>query len=270
MASRRLLGKVTCWRRARCHPVRELRGSSGRPGSEWGRANNVPVLIKGSTLPFRAIAGCRHHIPKQRQRATNPAAPDATLRWRGSLTVNLAEVGLLGKSGQVRGRDDGARLPQLRRISVPGRGNQRCGLAGAQQVPPADHARKQGGAAVPLAATVAPGRGAAQEAARPIILVHGAWHGAWCYQRVVPILTAAGHRIYAPTLTGLGERSHLLSKSVNLETQWMGTSIFSCRPFPSFKVSGKMEIASPAVIVSGVSRSRPSHWWRPSSPGASG
>lgn len=74
------------------------------------------------------------------------------------------------------------------------------------------------GAAVPLASAVAPGRGAAREAARPIVLVHGAWHGGWCYQRVVPILTAAGHRVYAPTLTGLGERSHLLSKSVNLET----------------------------------------------------
>lgn len=115
MASRRLLGKVACWRRARCHPVRELRGPSGRPGSEWGGANNVPVPIKGSTLPFKAIAGRRHHIPKQRQRATNPAALDATLRWRGGLTVNLAEVGLPGRSGQVRGRDDESPFRQLRR-----------------------------------------------------------------------------------------------------------------------------------------------------------
>ena len=48
--------------------------------------------------------------------------------------------------------------------------------------------------------------------------MHGAWHGAWCYERVIPLLTAAGHRVYAPTLTGLADRSHLLSQEVNLQT----------------------------------------------------
>jgi dienelactone hydrolase len=50
------------------------------------------------------------------------------------------------------------------------------------------------------------------------VLVHGAWHGGWCWQRVVDRLTAKGHRVFAPTLTGLGERSHLLNESVNLTT----------------------------------------------------
>ena len=50
------------------------------------------------------------------------------------------------------------------------------------------------------------------------VLLHGAWHGAWCWQKVAPILRAAGHRVYTPTQTGLGERSHLLSASVGLET----------------------------------------------------
>ena len=50
------------------------------------------------------------------------------------------------------------------------------------------------------------------------VLVHGAWHGAWCWQKVIPPLWAAGHRVFAVTLTGLGERSHLLSKAITLDT----------------------------------------------------
>ena len=50
------------------------------------------------------------------------------------------------------------------------------------------------------------------------VLVHGAWHGGWCWRRVADRLTAAGHRAFCPTLTGLGERQHLLSRDVNLDT----------------------------------------------------
>jgi pimeloyl-ACP methyl ester carboxylesterase len=50
------------------------------------------------------------------------------------------------------------------------------------------------------------------------VLVHGAWHGSWCWKRVRKALQAAGHEVYTPTLTGLGERSHLNSPGVNLET----------------------------------------------------
>lgn len=50
------------------------------------------------------------------------------------------------------------------------------------------------------------------------VLVHGAWHGGWCWQRVVQPLAAAGHRVHAVTLTGLGERAHLLSSAITLET----------------------------------------------------
>ncbi len=50
------------------------------------------------------------------------------------------------------------------------------------------------------------------------VLVHGAWHGGWCYKRVAALLRAAGHEVYVPTLTGLGERSHLMNRSVNLDT----------------------------------------------------
>ena len=50
------------------------------------------------------------------------------------------------------------------------------------------------------------------------LLVHGAWHGAWCWQRVLPGLVQAGHRAQAVTLTGVGERAHLLSPAIDLET----------------------------------------------------
>jgi pimeloyl-ACP methyl ester carboxylesterase len=48
------------------------------------------------------------------------------------------------------------------------------------------------------------------------VLVHGAWHGGWCWQRVVPILQAAGHSVFAPTLTGLGDRAALAKPEVDL------------------------------------------------------
>jgi pimeloyl-ACP methyl ester carboxylesterase len=50
------------------------------------------------------------------------------------------------------------------------------------------------------------------------VLVHGAWHGGWCWRRVADRLIAAGHRVFCPTLTGLGERAHLLSRDVNMST----------------------------------------------------
>jgi pimeloyl-ACP methyl ester carboxylesterase len=50
------------------------------------------------------------------------------------------------------------------------------------------------------------------------VLVHGAWHGSWCWKRVRKALQAKGHEVFTPTLTGVGERSHLLSPEVNLDT----------------------------------------------------
>ena len=49
------------------------------------------------------------------------------------------------------------------------------------------------------------------------VLVHGGGHGGWCYQRVARMLQSAGHAVYAPTLTGLGERSHLVGPHVDLD-----------------------------------------------------
>jgi pimeloyl-ACP methyl ester carboxylesterase len=53
---------------------------------------------------------------------------------------------------------------------------------------------------------------------KTFVLVHGAWHGGWCWRRVADLLEAKGHKVFTPTLTGLGESSHLLSKDITLDT----------------------------------------------------
>ncbi len=50
------------------------------------------------------------------------------------------------------------------------------------------------------------------------VLLHGAFHGGWCWPRVAGPLRAAGHAVFTPTQTGLGERAHLLSRDVTLDT----------------------------------------------------
>jgi len=49
------------------------------------------------------------------------------------------------------------------------------------------------------------------------VLVHGGGHGGWCYQKVARLLRAAGHDVYTPTMSGLGERSHLVSADIDLD-----------------------------------------------------
>jgi pimeloyl-ACP methyl ester carboxylesterase len=58
----------------------------------------------------------------------------------------------------------------------------------------------------------------ASSANTAFVLVHGAWHGAWCWRRVLPPLRAAGVEAHAVTLTGVGERAHLLAPTVDLHT----------------------------------------------------
>ncbi|MEY2688009.1 MAG: hypothetical protein RL375_2207 [Pseudomonadota bacterium] len=52
----------------------------------------------------------------------------------------------------------------------------------------------------------------------PIVLVHGAWGGAWIWRRVLAPLRAAGHEVFAVTLTGDGERAHLRHPGIRLAT----------------------------------------------------
>jgi pimeloyl-ACP methyl ester carboxylesterase len=57
-----------------------------------------------------------------------------------------------------------------------------------------------------------------RELSKTYVLVHGAWHGGWCWRGVKEALRGMGHRVSTPTQTGLGERKHLLSKDITLDT----------------------------------------------------
>src|SRR5262252_144023 len=77
-----------------------------------------------------------------------------------------------------------------------------------------------GGAAIGVGAAAlgAPPAMAQVGARKTFVLIHGAYHGGWCWKKVVDILERAGHKVYAPSLTGLADRSHLLSMSLTLDT----------------------------------------------------
>ena len=94
--------------------------------------------------------------------------------------------------------------------------------------------------------------------ARTFVLVHGAWHGGWCWQRVADRLRGAGHAVFTPTLTGLGERSHLLRAGIDLTThitdvinviKWEGlTDVVLCgHSYGGFVISGVAEQMTPAI-----------------------
>ena len=82
------------------------------------------------------------------------------------------------------------------------------------------------------------------------VLVHGAWHGGWCCRFVADRLKAGGGRVFTPTLTGLGERAHLLDKTVNLSTHVEDI----CRLIRAEDLSGIVLVGHSygGMVVSGV------------------
>jgi pimeloyl-ACP methyl ester carboxylesterase len=94
--------------------------------------------------------------------------------------------------------------------------------------------------------------------AHTFVLVHGAWHGGWCWRRVADRLRGGGHVVFTPTLTGLGERSHLLSAGIDLAThiadivnvmRWENlTDVVLCgHSYGGFVISGVAERMAPAI-----------------------
>ena len=90
------------------------------------------------------------------------------------------------------------------------------------------------------------------------VLVHGAWHGGWCWQRVADRLRGGGHSVFTPTLTGLGERSHLLRAGIDLNThitdivnvmKWEDLSdvVLCGHSYGGFVISGVAEAMAPAI-----------------------
>jgi pimeloyl-ACP methyl ester carboxylesterase len=98
----------------------------------------------------------------------------------------------------------------------------------------------------------------AQANPKTFVLVHGSWHGGWCWRRVADILEKGGHKVYTPTLTGLGERSHLMSGLISLDThvidvanviKWEGLEniVLVGHSYAGFVVSGVAEQALPSI-----------------------
>ena len=69
-----------------------------------------------------------------------------------------------------------------------------------------------------LVSTAVFGAARAQPVRKTFVLVHGAFCGSWIWRRVADRLEQDGHKVFVPTLTGLGERSHLLRKDIDLDT----------------------------------------------------
>ncbi|HXQ84936.1 MAG TPA: alpha/beta hydrolase, partial [Xanthobacteraceae bacterium] len=94
--------------------------------------------------------------------------------------------------------------------------------------------------------------------ATTFVLVHGAWHGGWCWRRVADRLRGAGATVFTPTLTGVGERSHLLRAGIDLKThiadvvnvmKWEGlTDVVLCgHSYGGFVISGVAEEIASAI-----------------------
>ncbi|WP_406586286.1 alpha/beta fold hydrolase [Asaia lannensis] len=62
----------------------------------------------------------------------------------------------------------------------------------------------------------------------PIVLIHGLNGGGWVWRHVAPVLHAQGHQVITPTLTGTGDRSHLLSHHITLNTHIEDVSSVMC------------------------------------------
>ena len=50
------------------------------------------------------------------------------------------------------------------------------------------------------------------------VVAHGAWSAGWAWKKMRPLCAAAGHELFTPTWTGIGERRHLVGEHVNLST----------------------------------------------------
>lgn len=69
----------------------------------------------------------------------------------------------------------------------------------------------------PAKPATGPGEAARGAGPPPIVLVHGAFHGGWCWAPVARLLRQRGHEVFTPTQTGLGERRHLLTAATDMD-----------------------------------------------------
>ena len=95
-------------------------------------------------------------------------------------------------------------------------------------------------------------------AGKTFVLVHGAWHGGWCWRRVADRLRQRGHEVFTPTLTGLGERAHLMNSGIMLAThitdvvnlikyERLNDIVLCGHSYAGFVISGVAEQAEKAI-----------------------
>jgi pimeloyl-ACP methyl ester carboxylesterase len=82
------------------------------------------------------------------------------------------------------------------------------------------------------------------------VLVHPAWFGGWCWRRVASSLRERGHAVFTPTLTGLGERAHLASRDVGLDTHILDvTNVLELEGLDGVALVGH---SSSGAVITGV------------------
>jgi pimeloyl-ACP methyl ester carboxylesterase len=90
---------------------------------------------------------------------------------------------------------------------------------------------------------------------KQFVLVHPAWHGAWFWKRVAPLLREKGHLVSTPTLTGLGERSHLARPEIGLETHI--TDVVNVLKYEDLRDVILVGHSSSGVVITGVADRAP-------------
>ena len=90
----------------------------------------------------------------------------------------------------------------------------------------------------------------AQQRAQTYVIVHGAWGGGWDWKQVDSALEATGNKVYRPTLTGLGERVHLLTPAVDLTTHI--TDIVNVITFENLRDVVLVGHSYGGMVISGV------------------
>ena len=107
-----------------------------------------------------------------------------------------------------------------------------------------------------LAAAPTPDVRARADTKATFVLVHPAWFGGWCWKKIIPLLRARGHDVFAPTLTGLGERAHLAQPSTGLDTHI--NDVVSHLKFEGLSRVILVGNSSGGVVITGVADRAPS------------
>jgi pimeloyl-ACP methyl ester carboxylesterase len=93
--------------------------------------------------------------------------------------------------------------------------------------------------------------------AKTFVLVHPAWHGAWFWKKLAPLLSKRGHAVVTPTLTGLGERSHLARPEIGLDVHV--TDVVNVLKHEELRDIVLVGDSSSGAVVTGVADRAPEH-----------